>query len=576
MKNAVTATATAQTPTLPLIARLYKSISIMLISSSGQRARAYWEVACLPPAADTALFSSPIAAKAIATPRTKPPRQPVIDLTTSPVAILSRPSVIDLTTADQLEEVEEAESRRLEQLSSNYYAADHEFEADETIPWLIATEWPKQFASRPLDLISRFAKHPETVAVADASHDYLIGSFRGVELRSTGKDEWQLQQISQIFTSVLDHGIQTLQETPYQIRCWLKSYNPHEFFPRPFKQLQKPGTRHRYQRQWQCFLCFSFRAWRLEPALRERLFGPALDFTPYNTQMQQIWDLLDPADQTPLPLPLQGELVLHHQSQQAYAFLNKHDQPYSTQHLSEAIARSSQEHCGQRLTTASYRQVVAAIAKRHIKELVTTATATDDPAFTSIAHQFGHQPQVLDTGYGLDRSYPAKLQPELIAQYKRVSACWHQWLQLADLRDLSRNADRAAVAVVVADTIMPREPLKELSDQAYGTKKRNAEALSGSSNSTSSNRSTKRLLWNQVPCVIKQKVVATSSSNLQGSSSSSGSGSDDPSALIKAEVREWLAKEEVKRPNIEAGLKIQLEINRLIKLEIQEEEELDN
>lgn len=62
---------------------------------------------------------------------------------------------------------------------------------------------------------------------------------------------------------------------------------------------------------------------------------------------------------------------------------------------------------------ASYRQVVAAIAKRHVKELVATATA--DAAFVSIAYQFGHQLEVLDVGYRLDRSYLAKLQLELMA-----------------------------------------------------------------------------------------------------------------------------------------------------------------
>ena len=79
-----------------------------------------------------------------------------------------------------------------------------------------------------------------------------------MELASPGQDEERLQQISQLFSLVFDQGIQTLQESPYQIRRWLKSYNPHVFFPWPFSQLQKPGTRYRYQRQWQCFLCFCF------------------------------------------------------------------------------------------------------------------------------------------------------------------------------------------------------------------------------------------------------------------------------------------------------------------------------
>jgi hypothetical protein len=137
-------------------------------------------------------------------------------------------------------------------------------------------------------------------------------------------------------------------------------------------------------------------------------------------------------------------------AQQAYAFLNTSNQVYNTSH---EIRRLSLCSCSRPLTVASYRQVVAAIAKRYVKELLTAATATaGDAAFESLAHQFGHEPEVLDHNYGLDRSYPAKLQPELIAKYKQVSACWHQWLQLADFeRQLLRPTRAAAVAVAVAE-----------------------------------------------------------------------------------------------------------------------------
>jgi hypothetical protein len=226
------------------------------------------------------------------------------------------------------------------------------------------------------------------------------------------------------------------------------------------------------------------------------------------------------------------------QSQQVYAFLNRRDQLYSTDKLSQTIGVTSQQYCGQRLTIASYRQIVAAIAKRHVKDLVTTATA--DPAFVSIARQFGHQPEVLNTGYGLDRSHPAKLQPELIAQYQRVSACWHQWLQLIDLGDLSANTSVKAVAVPVAATILPREPalLIKLSDQTYGTKKRKAEALSGGGNSKGNNRTAKRLPWAQIPYTKRPKAAVISNTDVW--SSGSGSGSDDGLAKFEAKIYKWV------------------------------------
>jgi len=69
--------------------------------------------------------------------------------------------------------------------------------------------------------------------------------------------------------------------------------------------------------------------------------------------------------------------------------------------------------------------VIAAIAKRYVTELITTATATANPAFRAIAYQFGHDPITLNNNYGLDQSYPEKLQPELMASYEQTSACWH-------------------------------------------------------------------------------------------------------------------------------------------------------
>lgn len=76
-----------------------------------------------------------------------------------------------------------------------------------------------QFAGRPLDVLAAFAKNPAAVAVAQAASSYAIGSFQGTVLVSPAQDEARLQQISQLFACVFNHGIQMLQETPYQIRC---------------------------------------------------------------------------------------------------------------------------------------------------------------------------------------------------------------------------------------------------------------------------------------------------------------------------------------------------------------------
>jgi hypothetical protein len=73
-------------------------------------------------------------------------------------------------------------------------------------------------------------------------------------------------------------------------------------------------------------------------------------------------------------------------TQQAYAFISSQNILYTTPQLSEAIRKLSLQVCSRPLTIASYRQVVAAIAKRYVKELIAIATATDEPAFRAIAH----------------------------------------------------------------------------------------------------------------------------------------------------------------------------------------------
>ncbi len=821
------------------------------------------------------------------------------------VAVAGPPT--DETAARLIEEIEEQECSRLEQLAQDHLAADAEVEADETTPWLNVTEWPKQFAQRPLDLISRCGLQP--AAVAAAGEDAFLGSWRGTDLVSSADDEGRLRQVTWIFGLVYERCLATLEATPYNIRCWLKSYNQDEFFPRPFSQVQKPATRQRYQRQWQRFLCFCFRAWRLPVATRLVVFGPALDLAPYEELMGRIWDLLDQADrepprpdvrsdntvavvavaaaveeeeeeeaaeaeedlnpwhvpsgalrdelvericelscaflttrsreadhchyhypllyfvgvlgihpynlayrtayqftptlaglvwvgrllllehalplvpyptipwaagstrtnptayfrkvharylcrdsvtamshlfrllafgrkivqkegpraniswtldgqalllfspdgqeqqgqepkwqwrerqwqwQQPIPLaavremarsairqchrltdemmfgwrppvhlhtlvdnlanahvgysylseprnglqhsfkgllrrawdgglqaqnqwrprpchrylcqfeqlqlqllvcshltsgmPSRGSeisvvkwqntaqvirnLFIYHdrvvlifeynktrtltndsfyvvrvlppsvsrlwflyltyirpfvdclrhrpevqptppKSQlQAYAFVTGHNQLYTTPQLSEGIRKLSIQVCSRPLTVASYRQVVAAIAKRFVKELITTATATDDPAFQSLAYQFGHDPIALNSAYGLDQSYPAKLQPELMARYERVSACWHQWLQLADFEhELERQeAAAAAVAVAAAGAVTAPE------EKPRPKKKQKVIEIADDSNSDVENTQVKRgrRLKAELPTEVRQALKVIS------------------------------------------------------------------
>jgi Orsellinic acid/F9775 biosynthesis cluster protein D len=135
--------------------------------------------------------------------------------------------------------------------------------------------------------------------------------------------------------------------------------------------------------------------------------------------------------------------TLRHQLQLASHSLNTHylftskDQLYTSDTLTKLISQQAKKAGAGSLTIATYRQSVLAIAKQHITQIARPFDLehpldSDDP-YLGIARQSGHRVQTLLESYALDRAYPARLQPELLAQYQRVSQSWHSWLELEKL-----------------------------------------------------------------------------------------------------------------------------------------------
>ena len=78
-----------------------------------------------------------------------------------------------------LEQLEQEEARRLEQLDLDHLIADAEVEVEDSTPWLNTTHWPDQFAQRPIEIIARSSLKPIPVAVAARSPvavDHVLGS----------------------------------------------------------------------------------------------------------------------------------------------------------------------------------------------------------------------------------------------------------------------------------------------------------------------------------------------------------------------------------------------------------------
>jgi hypothetical protein len=102
----------------------------------------------------------------------------------------------------------------------------------------------------------------------------------------------------------------------------------------------------------------------------------------------------------------------------AYLFAEEH-QLYNTSHLSRAIQEQSRTAGLTLLTFARNRQAALAIAKPFDPDY---SEQGDNPRL-SFAGQAGHRPRVLAMAYAIDRAYPTRLQPELLSQYEKVSAC---------------------------------------------------------------------------------------------------------------------------------------------------------
>jgi hypothetical protein len=104
-------------------------------------------------------------------------------------------------------------------------------------------------------------------------------------------------------------------------------------------------------------------------------------------------------------------------------------------HLSTSQATDVLKRLTQRfptsMTLSLYRQSALAIAKRYIKELIEKTDFYNPKASTDpmkiISAGVGHHPRMQLTEYATDNALPARLQPELLDMYLRLSNLWQDW-----------------------------------------------------------------------------------------------------------------------------------------------------
>src|SRR5437667_6111411 len=129
---------------------------------------------------------------------------------------------------------------------------------DDTSPWLRHTKWGELFKGKNRHIISatRFL-NTEDARVLESSPISVS----------------KLKVLSRAFDRIVYWGRETLQETSWSIRSWLRSYQRNTPRYPPFRRPQTISSEIRYINQWKQFLCYCFRTGLLDAGVRERDHG---------------------------------------------------------------------------------------------------------------------------------------------------------------------------------------------------------------------------------------------------------------------------------------------------------------
>jgi hypothetical protein len=181
---------------------------------------------------------------------------------------------------------EEEEDARLLAAEEQYEVDGRSYiDDDETTLWLQYNKWPLRLANRPLDVLSAAVLQP-----AASDDDYLLGDWAGADVVSPAAHEARLRTLMRAVDQMFARTLATLDQTHHRLRCWLNTYQAR-FRPVPFQRLQTAAGLTAYLRVWKCFLCYVFRVWATDEALRREIYGTA--FRPTEAgQMAYIWRLL--------------------------------------------------------------------------------------------------------------------------------------------------------------------------------------------------------------------------------------------------------------------------------------------
>lgn len=152
-----------------------------------------------------------------------------------------------------------------------------------TSNWMRRTNWASMFEVSDRTFLRQLVRMPTLNGSA-----LVITSSTAERYTSPASDERRLAHLNLATDVFLARCEDTIRNSDFSIRCWLRSTFHRRPVPSPFQLPGRTATRVGYKRLWKQFLCFAIRLWRLDPSQRDRLVGFRLA-EPATTALETLW-----------------------------------------------------------------------------------------------------------------------------------------------------------------------------------------------------------------------------------------------------------------------------------------------
>ncbi|KAI9763226.1 MAG: hypothetical protein M1840_000844 [Geoglossum simile] len=134
--------------------------------------------------------------------------------------------------------------------------------------------------------------------------------------------------------------------------------------------------------------------------------------------------------------------------------------PWTGRKLTSILKRETALHFGVTMGVSKWRQITIGIAKEHLPEIAQTMQQynsdeqeSDEEETVDLLHeQAGHGRKMGLSHYGQNANFLDKLQPELLAELRKLSTHWHQFLGLAPQPAAKRKRGVSTIDQVVNST----------------------------------------------------------------------------------------------------------------------------